>query len=131
MSSEPLRYRPWWMAGGVGLVLLVIYLSLTSDPVAGHNLGQLNLNHLLAYGVTMLWLDQVVDRSWNRLAVAAGLCSMGVALEFIQGWTGYRHFSYADMGSNALGVAIGLALGEPLRGRLFQRLERAIAAIRS
>jgi hypothetical protein len=56
---------------------------------------------------------------------------MGVFLEFVQGWSGYRHFSYADMGSNALGVGIGLLLGEPLRGRLFQRLEKAIAAIRS
>jgi hypothetical protein len=35
------------------------------------------------------------------------------------------------MGSNALGVAIGFLLGEPLRGSLFQRIEKAIAAIRS
>jgi glycopeptide antibiotics resistance protein len=35
---------------------------------------------------------------------------MGVSLEFLQGMGGHRHFEYADMIANAVGVFLGLLL---------------------
>jgi hypothetical protein len=45
---------------------------------------------------------------------AAGFVARGMALECIQGWTGYRIFEVADMGADAAGVAAGWAFA-PLR----------------
>ena len=45
---------------------------------------------------------------------------MGVALEFIQGWTGYRTYDPFDMLANTIGVALGWAaflLSERVRPR--------------
>jgi VanZ family protein len=44
-----------------------------------------------------------------RLAYAAGFAAMGVALEFIQGWTGYRSFELYDMLADGVGIAVGWA----------------------
>jgi glycopeptide antibiotics resistance protein len=35
---------------------------------------------------------------------------MGVGLEFVQGWLGYRTYDVLDMAANTLGVLLGLAL---------------------
>jgi VanZ family protein len=34
---------------------------------------------------------------------------MGVGLEFIQGWLGYRSYEVLDMVANTIGVLLGLA----------------------
>ena len=41
---------------------------------------------------------------WMGLGLGLAL---GVALEFMQGWTDYRTFDVADMAADALGVAVG------------------------
>ena len=48
---------------------------------------------------------------------------MGVALEFIQGWLGYRDFELFDMGANALGVLLGWGIVLVAGARLFGTIE--------
>jgi VanZ family protein len=55
----------------------------------------------------MFWFCLVYRRPRTRLAYALGLIAMGIAIEFIQGWTGYRSFEVYDMVADALGVALG------------------------
>ncbi len=65
------------------------------------------MGHFLAYGTLMFWFSQLYVARKTRLACAAGFATMGVALEFIQGWTGYRDFELYDMVADGIGVALG------------------------
>lgn len=105
---ETLRLRPLWLAIGWGLVMLVIYLSLTPQPPRldadyGDKVG-----HLLAYGVLMGWFSQLYSNRRRPLALA--LFALGVVLELIQGMIGYREASLADAAANGLGVIAGWAV---------------------
>ena len=51
----------------------------------------------------------------RRIAFAVAFITMGVALEFLQGMTGYRTFDVFDMLANAVGVALGWLIGKYVR----------------
>ena len=123
MEAKPLRFERLWTILGVGFVLLVIYLSLMPElPDIAVSANQ-KIGHVLAYGWLMLWFAQLYRSSRIRLALAAAFCVLGIALEYLQGMTGFRGFEYSDMLLNSAGVAIGLALARtPLQNGL-QRLE--------
>ena len=106
-----LKFHKTWLNVGLGFVVLVIYLSLTSDPP---NLGSpegLKIGHLLAYGWLMLWFAQIYRSTSTRLWFAAAFVALGIGLEYLQGLTDYRGFEYSDMYINSAGVALGLLLG--------------------
>jgi VanZ family protein len=42
--------------------------------------------------------------------VIAALVGLGVGLEFVQGWTGYRSFDVMDMLADSVGVLLGWML---------------------
>ena len=54
----------------------------------------------------MFWFAFLYRRTPTRLWYALGFIAMGVAIEFIQPYTG-RDFEIADMLADALGVALG------------------------
>ena len=106
------------MAVGWGLVAAIWWLSLTPRPPQidvdqGDKIG-----HLLAYGALMLWFCLLYPRTKTRLGYAAGFIAMGIAIEFVQGWTGYRSFEVADMVADALGVFAGWTLAHVTRMKL-------------
>jgi VanZ family protein len=108
-----LRLRGYWLAVGWSLVLLIVYLSLTPEPV------QLNVEqgdkygHVLAYAALMSWFANIYDNSVRRLQWALGFVALGIGLEFAQAWTGYRSFELADMAADAAGVAAGWVCASP------------------
>ncbi len=108
-----LRLRRYWLAVGWSLVLVIIYLSLTPEPI------QLNVEqgdkygHVFAYAALMSWFANIYDASIRRLQFALGFVALGVALEFVQGWTGYRSFELADMAADSAGVAAGWLCAAP------------------
>ena len=114
-----MRFRQFWTIAGIGFVLLVIYLSLTPDPV---DIGQpegMKIDHVIAYAWLMMWFAQIHGALGRRLIFAAAFCALGIALEYMQGMTSYRHFAYMDMLFDAAGVAIGLLLAQtPLQNTL-------------
>ena len=116
---EPLRFHQFWTIAGIGFVLLVIYLSLTPDPV---DIGQpegIKFDHVIAYGWLMMWFAQLHRALGRRLMFAAAFCALGIALEYMQEMTAYRHFAYLDMLFDSAGVAIGLVLAQtPLQNTL-------------
>jgi hypothetical protein len=126
-----LRYVRLWSALGVGFVLLVIYLSLAAPPRDVDVPELFDVGHIVAYFWLMIWFAQIHRTAGRRFALGAGFGAMGVALEYLQGLTGYRHFDYIDMMRNFIGVAIGLALAlTPLQDvllrveRIFERRSR-------
>jgi len=50
-----------------------------------------------------------------RAFYAAGFIAMGIALEFVQGWLGYRSFEVADMVANTAGVGLGWSVALMVR----------------
>ncbi|QSA98227.1 VanZ family protein [Methylococcus sp. EFPC2] len=102
-----LNFTRTWQAIGWLLVALVCWLSLTpAPPEPPVFLTWDKAQHFLAYGVLMFWYGQAFARHW-RWPVC--LISLGVGLEFLQGWSGLRHYDPYDMLANSLGVVLGLA----------------------
>ncbi|TMH62130.1 MAG: VanZ family protein [Betaproteobacteria bacterium] len=126
MPVRPTALRRVWCAIGIGLVMLVIWLSLTRQPIEipvehGDKLG-----HFVAYGTLMFWFAQLDARHRIRLYYAIGFCALGVALEFAQRLTGYRSFEVADMGANAVGVLLGWISAPPRGPDVLGFVERAL-----
>ena len=104
---------------GAGFVVLVIYLSLTRHPIDAPVFWDFKTGHILAYCWLMFWYLQIYRTTKDRVWIAAALCLMGIALEYVQGATGYRHFGYSDMRDNAIGIALGFMFAfTPLRDAL-------------
>jgi VanZ family protein len=123
-----LRYRKLWLGIGFALVALVVFLSLTPEPVDAGQLGGVKIGHFVAYLVLMLWFAQLYRALPARIALVAAFVLMGVVLEYAQGMTGYRSFAYSDMGDNAQGVVLGFMVGSTRLGTTLARVEEWMAA---
>jgi VanZ family protein len=104
---SPVFLRRFWIVIGWFGVVLLIYLSLTPQPVdipveQGDKIG-----HILAYATLTYWWAQLLVATSQRRKVAAALLALGIAIEYVQGWTGWRNFDYYDMLADATGIALG------------------------
>lgn len=107
-----LKYRRIWLCLGIGWVTLIVYLSvadLTLPQVPGFDFSD-KLNHFLAYGFLMGWFGQLV-KSWrSRWVFMAGLCVLGIAMEFVQGALPHRWFDVVDAAANTGGIVLAAVL---------------------
>jgi VanZ family protein len=110
---EQHRARPFWLLLGWLLVLLVVYLSLTPAPVTLPIHEGDKFSHAFAYFVLMSWFANLYPGLSVRAWFAAGFIALGIVLEFVQLWTGYRSFEVSDMTASALGVAAGWITAPP------------------
>jgi VanZ family protein len=97
------------------MVAAIVWLSLTPSPPRVDIESGDKLGHLAGYGVLMFWFAQLHLR---RLPYAAGFIAMGIALEFVQAWLGYRTLEVLDMAANTAGVLAGWAIACLLPARL-------------
>jgi VanZ family protein len=93
----------------------IVWLSLMPQPPRVDLTQGDKLGHFAAYGLLMSVFCLIYDRWPRRLVYAAGFIAMGIALEFLQGMTGYRTFDVYDMLANAGGVLLALAAAFALR----------------
>jgi VanZ family protein len=122
-----LKHRHFWLTGGWLLIGLVVYLSLTPHPPTLLSFPNADkLEHGFAYGSLALWFCQIYLSARSRMVTIAVLIGLGVGLEFVQGWTGYRFFEVWDMVANSIGVLIGFLLVRTPLGRLFVSIEAAL-----
>jgi VanZ family protein len=123
--ARELRWFKLWSTIGWLLVVTVIYLSLTPHPIEVDVEQGDKLGHSLAYFSLMLWFAQLYRR---RLHVwwGLGFIVLGVVLEYLQGWSGYRDFEYLDMAADAFGVAVAWLLGGTALASLLSGLEQRI-----
>jgi len=112
-----MRLRRFWIGCGFAFVALVIYLSLTPNPVDTGRIEDVKTGHFIAYAWLMWWFGQIYTARPTRIATAFALILLGVALEYAQGLTGYRTFAYSDMRDNALGVLMGWIIAATPFGR--------------
>ena len=125
--KNTLNYKKLWLFVGYLLVLVIIYSSLTSDPVTIEVRFFDKYAHTLSYFLLMGWFVQIYHSRKTLLLFAMLFVCMGIGLEFLQGLTGYRQFDTYDMLANTLGVLIALiaAVFTPFRWALF-KIERFI-----
>jgi len=97
------------VAAGWAWVAAIVWLSLTPSPPQLDVVHSDKLGHFVAYGLLMFWFCQLYAARNARIAYGAGFIALGIALEFVQGWLGYRDFEVFDMGANAIGVLLGWA----------------------
>jgi len=117
------RFRRIWLAFGWLWVAAILWLSLTPIPPQPLTFEYSDkLEHTLAYLFLMGWFA-VVYRGRRRIASAAGLVTMGVLIEILQGLSGYRYFEYADMLANSAGVLIVWGIAQTRFGRTLKVLE--------
>lgn len=116
-------HRRLWLSLGWILVLSVIYFSLTPVPIEIPVAEGDKFGHLLAYGTLMVWFSNLYGNLNSRLFFSIGFVAMGIVLEFIQGWTGYRSFDIIDMAANASGVFAGWVLAPPRTPNFLRYIE--------
>jgi len=121
-SSIPLRRA--WRAIGCGLVVLVVWLSLTPRPIEIPVEQGDKLAHFAAYAALMFWFAQIEARHRRRLLYAIGFVALGVVLEWAQGLTDYRTFEVADMVAEAIGVMVAWLAAPPRGPDVIGRVER-------
>ncbi|HET9577656.1 MAG TPA: VanZ family protein [Usitatibacter sp.] len=117
------RHERVWIAFGFAFVLLVIYLSVTPDPVRAPTVENFKTGHIIAYLWLMLWFAQVRRSPATRLVIGLLIVALGVGLEYVQRYVG-RDFAYSDMVDDAIGVAAGYLLALTPLGSLFARWEQ-------
>lgn len=116
---------------GYGWLALVATLSLIPSPPSPPGpLGWDKAQHALAYGFLAWWWLQALEGR-RALAVVVALIGYGILIECLQGLSGIRHFSVADMIANTVGVALGLFLCATPAGRVLAALGRWSAGRRS
>lgn len=116
--NPDLRYRKLWLGIGYFLIILVIFLSLTSSPVEIDTElpYQDKLFHALAYFSLTFWFMQIYHIKHHVIRWAIFFLSLGLLLEYLQSFDPERYSEVGDMVANALGVMLGVGLSmTPLR----------------
>ena len=106
-SFSPVWLRRFWYAVGWFGIALLFYLSLAPQPPSISIEHGDKMGHALAYATLMYWWAQLLATTRQHLWLAAGLIALGIAIEYVQGWTGWRTFDYFDMLADAAGVVFG------------------------
>ena len=107
---QSLRYRSWWIVGGLAMVLAIVVTSLLPSSSLPSVQVWDKFEHAVAYFVLAAWFGGIVrpDR-YGRLALA--LLALGVAVEVFQQAMGLgRTAELRDVLANAVGIVLGLAI---------------------
>ncbi len=121
-----LRYKPFWLGIGLCLIAVIVQQTLTASPVNVDVKVSDKVLHTVGYFVLMGWFMQIYHAWRQKIFCAAGFIAMGVLLEFIQGWSGVRHYEVMDMVANGFGVIVGLALSYTAFSRILVFVESVI-----
>ena len=128
MMNPELRYRKLWLSIGYLLIVVVVFLSLTSKPVQ-IDTGlpyQDKLLHALAYFVLTSWFMQIYHSRHQVIGWLMFFLCFGLLLEYLQGFDPKRYSEVGDMVANALGVAAALVLSRTRVRFMLVRFERYI-----
>lgn len=104
----PLRYRWFWLTGGIGALTVILGLALAPldapVPTGGDKVA-----HFLAFAFLTIWFLGIFDL---RLAwrIAAALAAYGILIEVLQGLTAYRSADPYDLLSDVVGIGAGWLL---------------------
>lgn len=124
MNHPALKYWTYWLIIGWLMVVLIIYGSLAQISIHINLKQSDKLVHFGAYFILMAWFVQLYHLHYQRLLHAFGLIVLGILLEVVQGYSGYRYFEYADMMANSMGVISAYCLSWTSFSSMLFRFER-------
>lgn len=125
-EARRLRLGPLWWTGGVFLVLLVIYGSLTPSSALPRLWASDKLQHFAAYCSVAFWFAGMTERRRYPL-VAGALLLLGAAMEIGQALMGFgRAADWRDFAANTLGIAAALAAAYAGLGSWMLQVERRL-----
>ncbi len=106
MTKHNLKYKNLWVFIGYGLIAIVVYQTLTANPVsAGIDISD-KLLHTVGYFVLMGWFVQIYHNKQQKFYWALFFVAMGISMEFLQDLGGVRFYEVNDMLANGLGVLL-------------------------
>lgn len=119
MNERTTRWlRILWL---LAILADVVASLLPADSLPIRTLGELRLSdkfeHLAMYAAVAM-LPAIHERRRFIAAVSLGAVALGVVLEYVQLFSGWRDFEYGDMVASAAGVGIGVAAGMVVRAIL-------------
>ncbi len=127
MTLGEFHFRTLWLAFGWLLIAMVLYLSLA--PVAVDlSEGRDKVSHFIAFGTLMFWFAMLYPIGKRRALLAVGFVILGIAIEFLQKFTGYRTYEEADMVADAIGVALGWMLARTPMRHMLTWIDDALAS---
>lgn len=111
-AHPELKLRFLWLLIGYALIVLIVFLSLTSNPV---DMGMSfpyedKVYHAFAYFVVMAWFAQIYHERFQRNMIALFLIFMGITLEYLQSFDANRMADASDIVANVTGVVLGYLL---------------------
>ena len=128
-SVPDLRLRFLWLSIGYALVALVVFLSLTGNPVkTGFSFPyEDKVYHAFAYFTLMAWFSQIYHDRFQRYMIAVIFVFMGITLEYLQSFDPDRYYEFADMIANSTGVALGFSIALTGAKNILLRIEKVIS----
>ena len=127
--NPELRHKWLWLLIGYGLIVLVVYLSLTSDPIkVGGVVPYLDkLVHMLAYFSLVFWFMQIYHVKHHVYFWVVFFLCLGLLMEYLQGFESERYAEVGDMVANTLGVVIAVVLSRTRLKYLLVSFERFVS----
>ena len=127
-ACPELKLRFLWITTGYALVALVVFLSLTSNPVdTGMSFPyEDKLYHAFAYFTLMFWFSQIYHDSFQRNMIAVVFIFMGFTLEYLQSFDPKRFAELGDMVANTAGVVLGLLMALSGAKNILLKIEKAL-----
>jgi VanZ family protein len=121
-----LRLRRVWFAVGLLLAAAIAVVSLVPPknlPLVGISD---KVEHGLSYLILAFWFASVIVRR-DYFVLMLSLLVFGGAIELVQGWMGLgREADLMDLGADAIGIALGVALAATRLGRWAEWMEAAL-----
>ena len=128
LINPELQYRHLWLIMGYLMIAVVVYLSLTSNPV-DVDTGlpyEDKLFHMLAYFSLTFWFVQIYHIKHHVYGWVIFFVVLGVLLEYLQGFDSNRYSEFGDMVANTIGVMIAFALSATRLRFVLVRFERML-----
>jgi VanZ family protein len=109
-SPDQLRYRTFWTAGGIVLVLAILVISLIpyNGPILPVTISDKAL-HALAFASLGVWFSAVVPKQ-REAAMFGLLLAYGALIEVLQYFTGYRSIEWGDFIADIGGLVLAWIL---------------------
>ena len=123
-QDDELTHPRLWQGLAWCMVWVVVWLSLTPHPPEPPAfLAWDKAQHCLAYAFLMFWFRQAFSKTWRWPLF---LVALGVGIEFLQGYGGFRVFDRLDMLANSIGVVLGFMLANTSLGGLVVSVDALI-----
>ncbi len=127
----PLRYAGRWQTASLAILFLVLCATLMPAVWLWEDRGQAltwfkgidKWLHGLTFLALSLWFSGLY-RSNAYWRIAVGLLAFGLIIELCQRLVGYRTAEWLDVGADAAGIVVGLAMGAAGFGGWCLRVEK-------